>query len=83
MKKKDEIRMVVEEFIGDKIYSFLNELDSNEFRDDLKDRLFDKKIDDQIDYIYTNDSSRVYGEKYKDLFIKELTEYILDKFKTQ
>jgi hypothetical protein len=81
MKKKNEIRSVVEEYIGDKLYSLIQELDSNEFRDELKDRLFDKKIDDQIDYTYTDESNRVYGEKYKELLVKELTEYVVDKFK--
>jgi hypothetical protein len=81
MKKKNEIRSVVEGLISDKLNSFIFELDTNEFRDELKDRLFDNKIDDGFDYTYTDESGRVYGDKYKELLVKELTEYVVDKFK--
>jgi hypothetical protein len=81
MKKKNEIRSVVEKFVDDKLQYLIEDLDSNQFRNELKNRLFDEKIDDQIDYTYTDESSRVYGEKYRELLVKELTEYVVDKFK--
>lgn len=79
---KSRIRSVVEEYISQRLYSLVCEMDDNEVRDTIKDMLFDENIIDGVHYEHNHDGSgepplttrRFEGMK------SELTDYLIKKY---
>lgn len=79
---KSRIRSVVKEYVSQRLFSLVCEMDDNEVRDTIKDMLFDENIIDGVHYEHNPDGSgelplttrRFEGMK------NELTDYLIQKY---
>jgi hypothetical protein len=81
-KMIDEIEKVVFDYLENKLYGIVVDLDSNEFRDEIRDRLFDKNILDGRDYDYKNEVpiNLPFGSDGYVKLVSDMTSYLLHKF---
>ena len=79
MKKKTEIREVVQEFVMSKLSGFLDELDTNESMGELNNRLFDSKITEGVDFSFKSKSlsDSPFNEELYYEYIDDLTDYLM------
>lgn len=78
---ESRIHSVVEEYVIQRVYDIVCQMDDNEVRDKIKDMLFDEGIIDGVQYEWYNEGG---GElplttrKFNN-FTSELTEYLMKK----